>query len=123
MITDLITLDSVIDKYQTGNYDVDCRSLLSRRRMQLKWLNVNRVHGRFVAGAGVVLVRVRIYSLSFCGFFVVATVDIFSSVSNIMLTSLDYIFQQLFRMAVSCMAVRCIHLWIMAIFEHKYFTR
>jgi len=33
------------------------------------------------------------------------------------------IFKQLFRMAGSCIEVRCTRLWLIAIFEHKHFTR
>jgi len=52
-----------------------------------QWLNVHCVRGRFVA-TSFFLIDGCAYSRSFCGFFHVVTVNIFSLVNKIMLTSL-----------------------------------
>jgi len=88
----------------------------------IEWLIANRVCRRFHA-TSFFLVAASAYSQSFCGFFGVATVNIFSSVNKMMLTTLDEYFQKLFRMAEFCMAVGFTQLRKMSIFEQKYFTR
>jgi len=63
------------------------------------------------------------YSRSFCGFFDVVTVNIFSSVTKMMLTSPGEYFQQLLRMADSRMEFCFTRIWVIAISKHKHFKR
>jgi len=60
------------------------------------------------------------YRRSFCGFFGVVAVNIFSSVNK---GDVVNIFEQMFTMAESCVEVRFTQLWVIAIFEHERFSR
>jgi len=61
------------------------------------------------------------YTRLFCVFFGVVSVDIFLLVNEIMLTSLgEYLSSNCFEWLS---LVRFTQLWVIAIFEHKHFTR
>jgi len=57
------------------------------------------------------------------GFIDVATVNVFSSVNEMILTQLREYFQQLFWMADSCVGVRFTQLWCIAILRAQTFHK